>query len=150
MNARTAVLLLLASSLLSAAGLDDWANVEKLAPGRGVVVVLSNGKRLEGPLRTAGPSGLTVDTASGPTDVQKSDVFRVSTLGRRQRNVLLGTAIAAAAGAVLGSLGRTYLNNESGNGDAFLAGSLAVGAGAGAGLGLAASVPQTIYRAVKP
>lgn len=143
-------LLLAAASLLPAASIHDWENVEKIKSGRDLLIVRSDGKRVEGSLLTAGPMGVTLDTRSGQVEIPKDTIFRVSTAPKRRRNAIIGAAILGAPAAFVGHYGRIWANNESANGDLFLASALAIGIGAGAGIGAASGAPQTIYRSLKP
>ncbi len=83
------------------------------------------------------------------TTIQKTDVFRVTSLERtrRGRNLLIGLGIGALAGAVF--LGVIAANDSFFQGDAgnIAAGGALLGGAIGAGVGAAFPSHPTIYRA---
>jgi hypothetical protein len=119
MTKAIATLLLAAATLLGAEG--SWTDVVALRPTTRIQLVKRDKKSIQGELVRADAEQVTL------------------TVG--------GQAIGVGASAFVGAFLQRRLNNETGNGDQALAGSLAVGGGLGAAIGASQVHFQTIYRA---
>jgi len=90
------------------AAVGSWGQVLTLNEGSRVLVTLTGGETIEGRLRSAGESGLTVerDHSAGATMVAKTDVAVVRTKPLRDstlNGLLIGAGVGAGAGAGIGA-----------------------------------------------
>lgn len=90
------------------AAVDSWDRVLTLAEGSRVAVKLAGGETIEGRLRSADGSGLTVerDDNAGATMAAKTDVAVVRTKPTRDstlNGLLIGAGVGAGAGAGIGA-----------------------------------------------
>jgi hypothetical protein len=83
----------------------DWNNVTALARAAEVRVQLSDSRSVRGGVINVTEDSLAVNSASGQETFTRQQVLRVSVRGpsRRGRNVLVGLAFGAIAGAGLGA-----------------------------------------------
>lgn len=139
-------LLLVLVTTTSLAAQNNWDDVTRLKPGSKVMVSYAKGFA-EGPLVEATADRVVVKSAGKDVTAARVDVKKLWVpANKRGRNTLIGAAIGVGA-ALLPALGfRSYLNNETGNGDQAAAATLAIGAGAGAGLGALNRGRTLIYR----
>ena len=117
--------LLATAAMLPAGAAEVNHSWEKLAEsvtvGKSVVVKRTNSVQVEGKLLAIGADSITVQWEKKPEVVLREDVFRLRYANIRQRHTLLGMAIGAGAGAVLG------VGASKGSGGAALAGAFAGG-----------------------
>jgi hypothetical protein len=125
----------------------DWSVVRGLHAGTPVEVVFGNLKRAAGPVVEATDDNLTVQTASGPSLIARSDVRRVSVTTRlRSKRALIGLAIGAGAGAAIAAIA-VKSNDIDIRHDISIGVPMALGGAIGAGVGAATGGPRTVYRA---
>jgi hypothetical protein len=128
---------------------DAWDTVRAISPGHKIRVHTGD-KKQKGTLLASSEDTLRLQTGSGEIAVPRSEVTRVYSQSKshRLRNVIIGTVVGVAAGAVLyGTLG-TLLRNESSDDTAPL-----LLAPAFAGLGIGGAIPtgrmKLVYDAKK-
>ena len=113
-----------------------WEKVRSVRTGERVRVHSTQGTR-NGTVQSVQGDAITLRPASGEAvTIPRADVTRVYTAGRsrRVRNLLIGTAVGAAVGAVLyGTLGE-LLRNETGDAPGLLLAPIGVGAAVGAAM----------------
>lgn len=143
----TRLLFLLLPLLAPAADLSGWDRVLNVQPGQRVEVVSTNLKKTEAEFVAASQDSIQLKSGSSTQSIARQDVFRISLKGhsKRLRNVLLGAAIGAGAGLVIGAA-KDASYSEDGE---HLAKMLItpIGAGLGAAVGAAFPAFETIYRA---
>jgi hypothetical protein len=96
--------------LAAIASLPAWGEVnrswdelmQRLQPGRTVVVVQQSRKQAEGKLLALTAEAITVRVDEAPLVIPRDEVFRVRIANIRRRNTLAGLGIGAAAGAIFG------------------------------------------------
>jgi hypothetical protein len=84
----------------------DWKTVSARMPGEVLVVQMSNGKKLKGPLKAASENTLLLEQKGKVIEIQKADVVSVGVVGARKsatRPTLIGAGIGAGAGAAIGA-----------------------------------------------
>jgi len=87
----------------------SWETLaESVTVGKSVVVKRMNSIQVEGKLLAIGADSITVRWKKKPEVISREDVFRVRYANIRRRNTLLGMAIGAGAGAVLGGATSKY------------------------------------------
>jgi len=87
----------------------SWEKLaESVTVGKSVVVKRMNSIQVEGKLLAIGADSITVRWKKKPEVISREDVFRVRYANIRRRNTLLGMAIGAGAGAVLGGATSKY------------------------------------------
>ncbi len=124
----------------------SWeALMQSLQPGRTVVVTRMNSAIVEGKLLALGTDSITVRWHGNTEIVQKEDVFRVRIANIRRRHTLLGMAIGAGAGAIIGAAGSNSYNRSTGT-----AGGAVLGVAFGALGGGVAPIGAPLYEAPKP
>jgi uncharacterized protein YcfJ len=82
--------------------------VESVTVGKSVVVKRMDSVQVEGKLLAIGADSITVRWKKKPEVISREDVFRVRYANIRRRNTLIGMAIGAGAGAVLGAATSKY------------------------------------------
>lgn len=148
---------LLAFASASQAQESGWKNLEQLKPGEKIEIVLKSKAKHRGTFAMLADDAITLKTAGGESGYRKDEVARISRLGpaRRGRAALIGLAIGAAAGAVIGVAGGDSCDPSisfcidiiSKKAAAAILG--AAGGGVGAGVGAAVAQPHRdmLYRA---
>jgi hypothetical protein len=139
----------------------SWDNLKSLTPGQVIRLVLNDAKSYQGKFVSLRDDGITLRQAAGEETLARKDILRVSqTIGQnhRVRNVVIGTAIGAGAGLVIG-LGPYFVKRNCTEGPAFECASppnlhrmsilTPVGGAAGAGIGAVAPTGgwHDVYRA---
>jgi hypothetical protein len=109
--------------------------------GDRITVTTRDGARMRGRL-VAATDALVVEHDSDRRTFTFTDIDRVS---RSKNGVLLGAIIGTAAGVAVGLPVRTYLNNETGDGDQALWVFVAIGAATGIGLDALMASERTVY-----
>ncbi len=141
----------------AAADETGWSNLQQLRVGQKIEVVDTNLKKYKGTFLSFSEEAISLRVKKQEVAVQREDVFRVSLRGKskRLRNVLIGMAIGAGAGAALAAAenSRTCGNQplvscfDLDFGAITYAVLVPVGGAVGAGIGAAFPGYQTIYRA---
>ncbi len=151
--------LLVATVPLQAAGpkptTAQWENLQSVASGSTVRVVLNDAKSFTGRLRAVGDAGLTLRTDAGEQTFARESILRVSTKSEshRKRNALIGLAVGGATGAIVGVASPELGTGTCAQGSCVDAGTVtALGVGGGlAGAGVGAVIPtggwHDVYRA---
>ena len=82
-----------------------WANVNHLAPGSEIRVVLAAGRTLHGFLQSASADSLAINAATSQETLSRQDIARVQLKrpGHRGRNTLIGLSVGAAGGLATGA-----------------------------------------------
>ena len=133
----------------------NWENLEQLASGQEVQVVLTNAKSYRGQLQTVGDDALVLRLATGDQTFERQNVLRVSTRGRghRGRNALIGLAVGAGAGVIVAVASPELGTGKCAQGSCVDAGvvSMVGFLGGALGAGLGAAMPtrgwHDVYRA---
>lgn len=121
-----------------------WDNLSHIRPGTKVDVVEYSLRKTSGRFFRFSDADLTVRVANNDVNIARTQVYRVTIVGKnRKRNTLLGLAAGGAAGVALGA---TLMERESGYGGA-VAGTTVGFAGLGAGVGAMLPASKTVYRA---
>lgn len=99
-------MVLVISALTAAAQspLQDWSQVRNLTPGTEIRVERTGGPAVRGQLRSASDESLVVAGGSAEQMLPRPQVTRVSVRGKghRGRNALIGLAVGAGVGLVIG------------------------------------------------
>ncbi|MGH9449677.1 MAG: hypothetical protein ACRD11_03965 [Terriglobia bacterium] len=139
----------------------SWDNLKSLTPGQEIRVVMNNLESYQGKFESLSDGGITLRQAAGEQTLARKDILRVSgKVGQnhRVRNMLIGMAVGAGAGLVIGRI-PYFVTRNCTEGPAFNCGSppnphleealTPVGGLAGAALG--AAIPtggwHDVYRA---
>lgn len=133
----------------------NWDNLKQLAPGQQIRVVLTDAKAYTGQLHSVSDEGLVIRTGGGEQTVERQNILRVSSQGKshRGRNALIGLAVGAGAGVVVGVASPELGQGKCGQGSCTNAESAALAGflGAAVGTGLGAVLPtggwHDVYRA---
>ncbi len=83
----------------------NWDNLKSLTPGQEIRVVMNNGKSYEGEFESLSDGGITLRQAAGEQTLARKDFLRVSQKKGQNhgvRNTLIGMAVGAGAGLVIG------------------------------------------------
>ena len=84
----------------------SWDNLKSLTPGQEIRVVTNKVKSYEGKFESLSDAGITLRQTGGEQTLARNDSLRVSQkIGqnhRGRRNALIGTAVGAGAGLVIG------------------------------------------------
>lgn len=145
--------LLAAAASLAAAAEDSWENVRRLRAGAKIEVIDARMKRYHGEVFSVTEEAISFGTGRGETRIERANVARVSLRehSKRLRNLLIGTAAGAGAGAAAMVIwARRAQPYASGRGEYYDIGKyifLPAGMGAGAAIGAAVPGYETIYRA---
>ncbi len=118
--------------------------VTSIETGKSVVVTRMNSGNVEGKLLAIDADSITVKWHGEPQVIQKADVFRVRYANIRRKHTLIGMAIGAGTGAIIGATGVEY---DKGGVAAF--GSL-LGVGFGALGGGVLPIGAPLYQLEKP
>jgi len=100
----------------------SWDNLKGLRPGQEIRVVMNNVKSYQGEFESLTDGGITLRLAAGEQTLARKDILRVSSKGQkhRARNALIGAAVGAGAGLVIGlaanHIQRNCTNNSFGCG----------------------------------
>jgi hypothetical protein len=125
----------------------DWSRVTALNSGVTVQVVHHGLKQSIGRLVAATSDELHLDTPSGPLQLARTDVRRVSVRQKsRKKRTLIGAALGAGAGAAIFAIGASSGDIDLRRDIVAVAGA-ALGAGVGAAIGAATGGLTTVYRA---
>jgi hypothetical protein len=133
----------------------NWDNLNQLAPGDDIRIVLDNAKAYTAKLESVNDSGIVVRLASGEQTFPRGTVLRVSTKGRshRLRNAFIGLAAGAGTGVTVGFASPELGQGKCSRGSCVDAGTVsALGVwGAALGAGMGALIPtgrwHDVYRA---
>ena len=134
---------------------DSWDNVKQLKPGQQIRVVLNDAKSYTGQMGSVSDEGLVIRTGGGEQTVARQNILRVSSQGKshRGRNALIGLAVGAGAGVVIGVASPEVGQGKCAQGSCINAASAALAGfvGAAVGTGLGAVLPtdgwHDVYRA---
>jgi hypothetical protein len=142
-------LLLLPAFAMAQSAKDSWDNLKQLHAGQKVEVVDMKMKLVKGNFQSYSEEGISLQIKSGPLTIERRNVLRVSLRehSKRARNALIGAAIGAGAGAVVGLVAANRGVHETGEKYFVMGFSLPILGGAGAGIGAATSSYPTVYRA---
>ncbi len=124
-----------------------WENVQRLAPGSAIQIVLNDVKSYSGRLVSAGEETLSVRLSEGERTFSRRDVLRVSAKGQkhRWRNALVGMGIGVGLGFALAA---HAVKNDSEQEPQYFTDPVAFGAlGAGAGALMPTGGWHEVYRA---
>ncbi len=133
----------------------NWENLKRLAPGQQIRVVLKDAKAYTGQFHSLSDEGLVIRTGGGEQTVERPSILRVSTQGKshRGRNALIGLAVGAGAGVIVGVASPELGQGKCAQGSCInaVAPTLTGFVGAVAGAGLGAVLPtggwRDVYRA---
>ena len=138
----------------------SWDNLRSLRPGQETCVVMNDVKSYQGEFESLSDEGITLRQAAGEQTLARKDILRVSQKEGRDhqtRDVLIGLAVGAGAGLVIG-LSPYFVQRNCTEGPAFSCGNppnphlveglTPVGSMAGAAVGAAISTRgwHTVYR----
>ncbi len=84
---------------------DNWDKLKSLTPGQQIRIVTNDVRSYEGGFESLTNEAITLRLASGEQTLAREDILRISEAGRNPqgRNMLLGTAVGAGAGLVIGA-----------------------------------------------
>jgi hypothetical protein len=133
----------------------NWESLKKLVTDQQIRVVLNDAKAYAGQLNSVSDEGLVIRTGGGNQTFERQKILRVSTQGKshRGRNALIGLAVGAGAGIVVGVASPELGQGKCAQGSCVNAESAALAgvAGAAIGTGLGAVLPtggwHDVYRA---
>lgn len=130
-----------------------WDSLKQLTSGQKIQIVEMSLKDYQGTFVAFTEDAIVIDVKGKRKSCQRDSVLRVSSRGpsKRGRHALMGTAIGAGAGALIGYLvGANY--HEEGEEGVFMLVFTPIGAGVGAltGASLPAYDYRVIYRAQQP
>lgn len=122
-----------------------WENSSQLAPGQRIRVVLNDAKTYEGKWQSMTDEAIVVRLETGDQSFARQNVLRVSTKGtsHRGRNVLIGLAIGAGAGVIVGVASPEFGQGTCAQGSCVNAASVGLGGflGGALGTGIGAAIP---------
>ena len=133
----------------------NWDSLKQLAPGQQVQVVLNDAKSYGGQFQSVSDDGFVVRLGKDNQTFERQNVLRVSTRGNshRGRNALIGLAVGASAGVIVGVASPELGQGKCAQGSCINAASAALAGfvGAAVGTGLGAVLPtggwHDVYRA---
>ncbi len=132
----------------------NWDSLSQLKAGNKIHVVETNLKAVDGKFVRITDTDLTVRVDKQEVVIPRDQVYRVSRRGGRGRNALIGLAIGAGAGVIVGvaspELGTGKCAQGSCVDSAVVAGLALAGGGLGAGVGALIPHNPTGYRAAQP
>ncbi len=132
----------------------SWHSLSQLKAGNKIHVVETNLKAVDGKFVRVTETDLTVRVDKQEVVIPRDQVYRVSRRGGRGRNALIGLAIGAGAGVIVGvaspELGTGKCAQGSCVDSAVVAGLAMAGGGLGAGAGALIPRNLTVYRAAQP
>ena len=149
-----ALIICLALPIVAAAGQSttsssDWSAVQSVALGDKLSVKLKDGKKVEGRLRAASDTTLTLDRGNKSSDLDRNSIARIhryvpNSVGKsRGKSTAIGAGVGFGAGAGLGLAAGQYEDIET----AALVGIFgAIGAGVGAAIGAIAGAASATGR----
>ncbi len=116
----------------------DWAGVKAMSVGQSLRVDTKSKKRFEGTLNNVSDTSITVLREGKTEIIDKSDVKKVSTVGKGSmgKSIAIGTGLGAGIGAA-GAGGLLGATGGSDSTAAIFAIGIAIGAGIGAAVGAA-------------
>jgi hypothetical protein len=134
---------------------NNWDNLRQLGPGQQIRIVLNDAESYTGQFQSASDERLVVRTGGTDQTFERQNVLRVSTRGtsHRGRNALIGLAVGAGAGVIVGVASPELGQGKCAQGSCVDAGTVSIlgfwGGVLGAGLG--AVIPtggwHDVYRA---
>jgi hypothetical protein len=126
--------------------------MQSLQPGRTVVVTRMSSAQMEGKLLAITAESISVTWHGQPQVVPREDVYRVRMANIRRQHTLIGMAIGAAAGAVIGGVAMATDKSKIGPNSIGLAALLfgGIGAGIGAGVGGVLPIGPPLYQVAGP
>ncbi|HMD99896.1 MAG TPA: hypothetical protein VKM93_21525 [Terriglobia bacterium] len=130
-------------------GEENWENLKQVQVGQTIEVVDMSLKSLTGTFVSFSDEAISLRNRGGDVTVLRPDVLRVSLRehAKRTRNVLIGAAVGAGAGAAVGIAFRGYCANEAGSCSGIGLAAAGILGGIGAGVGALPRGYRTIYRA---
>ena len=140
--------IVLAGQLLAQTAQDSWGNLRQLQAGEKIEVVDMKLKSFKGTFLSFSEEVISVRVKQDDVVIERAKVLRVTDRehSKRGRNMILGLAIGAGAGAAI----LAALPGEGSSSAEEAIRAAVVPIGAGAGLGMGAALPRgyrTIYRA---
>ena len=150
------LLLMVQGSGLAQSSQNNWDNLKQLAPGEQIRIVLNDAKSYSGQFQSVSDDGIVLRVGKDSQTFERKNVLRVSTRGNthRGRNALIGLAVGAGAGVVVGVASPELGQGKCAQGSCINATSAALAGfvGAAVGTGLGAVLPtggwHDVYRAV--
>jgi len=145
---RIVILVTLPSILLGQPAVNSWDNLRLLRPGQKIDVVNMQMKTVTGKFVAFTGDAISLAVGSDQVSVSRATVASVKNraASHRKRNTLLGLAIGAGAGAVIGAA----VLNSSESGEELFGVMVVTPIAAGIGAGAGAALPPghvTVYRA---
>jgi hypothetical protein len=133
----------------------NWVNLKQLPPAQQIRVVLNDAKSYAGQLHSVSDEHLVIRTGRREQTFERPNILRVSSQGKshRSRNALIGLAVGAGTGVVIGVASPELGQGKCAQGSCTNTESPAVAGfvGAVAGAGLGAVLPtggwHDVYRA---
>jgi hypothetical protein len=122
----------------------SWEALNSLHAGQRIEVVETSLKKHQGIFLTVSDEAIQLREGATGESIKKEEVMRVTVLGHRWRNALIGGAVGAGVGAGIGAAvaGKCWCTTAQ------AAGAVAVvGLAGGAAIGAALPSNDTIYRA---
>jgi hypothetical protein len=136
------LLLMVAGFGLAQSSQNDWDNLKQLAPGQQIRIVLNDAKSYEAKFQSVTDEEVVVRLATGEQTFERQNVLRVSTRGKshRGRNALIGLAVGASAGVIVGVASPELGQGRCAQGSCINATSAALAGFVGAAVGTALGV----------
>jgi hypothetical protein len=133
----------------------NWESLKQLVTGQEVRVVLNDAKSYSGQFQSVSDDGIMLRLGKDSRTFERQNVLRVSTRGKghRGRNALIGLAVGAGAGVIVGVASPELGQGKCAQGSCINAESAALAGfvGAAVGTGLGAVLPtggwHDVYRA---
>ena len=152
---RLFLLLLVPGSAFAQSSQGNWDNLEQLAPGQQIRIVLKDARSFTANFQSVTDAALLVRLPNVDQAFERLNVLRVSSKrgSHRRRNALIGLAAGAATGVVVGVASPELGRGKCEQGSCVDAGTVtALGVlGSGLGAGIGALIPtggwHDIYRA---
>jgi hypothetical protein len=126
-----------------------WSNLKEISPGQKIQVVEMSLKSVEGAFTIYNDQSVLIKHKSKEITIGRENVLRVSLRGpaKRKRRIIIGLAIGAGAGAILGiATTRDDSGFEIISDDAIILSLTAIGGGLGALFG--GTLPEYDYRTI--
>lgn len=145
---RIVILAAIPSILLGQPAVNSWDNLRLLRPGQKIDVVNMQMKTVTGKFAAFTGDAISLTVGNDQVSVARTNVASVKNreASHRKRNTLLGLAIGAGAGAIIGA---AFINSSE-SGEELFGVMLLTPIGAGIGAGAGAVLPAghvTVYRA---
>jgi small nuclear ribonucleoprotein (snRNP)-like protein len=122
-------------TLMAQSGTNDWSRLSAVASGTKLSVKLKDGKKVEGTLRSASDSSLSLTVKNAAREIRREDVATVHEVAKKSatKATLIGLGVGAGLGAGLAIASEknendTFFETK----DSITAGFIALSAGIGA------------------